>query len=105
MTAKKDLRKKLHDQATRGIKLSQNEQALLDDWYQSQDREEMQCLNLSKIDDMETEALQKEINSALIKIRITTKHIQAITRENSLLRQEIVAMRQQLTQKMVIQPA
>jgi len=105
MTTKDLLGKKLHDQATRGLKLSGKEQGLLNDWYEAQDRKEIESFKLAKIDDRETEALQKEIDSTLIQIRMTTEHIQAVTRENRLLRQEIAAIRHQLTQKMMIQPA
>ncbi len=105
MKVNDDVEKKLHDRLTRGKKLSREEQALLNDWYKDQDREEMETLNRFTIRDLDIEAVQKEINTVLTQIRTTIEHIQEITKENSVLRQEIAAIQHQLIQKTIAQPA
>lgn len=76
-----ELGKQLHDRATRGEELSQEDQILLDAWYEAQDRAEMNGLNLTVTDEAKTIKLQKEIDSVLIQLRTATKRIQDITRE------------------------
>jgi len=104
MTVNEELGRQLHDRATRGEKLSQEEQQLLDAWYEAHDREELDRLNLAVNDETKTAKLQKEIDSVLNQLNIVIKQIQKTTRENDVLRQEISKMRHQLTQQVVIQP-
>ena len=97
MVVDDELGRQLHDRATRGEDLSKEDQILLDEWYEAQDRAEMKVLNLAATDEAKTIKLQKEIDSVLIQLRTATKRIQEITRENDVLRQEITRMRYQST--------
>jgi len=66
MVVDEKLGRQLHDRATRGEKLSKEDQMLLDAWYEAQDRAEMNGLNLTATEEAKTIKLQKEIDSVLI---------------------------------------
>ncbi len=96
--------KRLHDRATRGEKLSKEEQAQLEAWYAIQDRAEADELGLAGL--METvAALQVQIDSALTQLATVTRRIQELTEENQALRRENAALRRQLAQRALSQPA
>ena len=95
--------RQLHDRATRGETLTTQEQAQLNDWYEAQDRAELDSLdtvNAAK----ETASLQNQVNSALAQLIVATRRIQEITQENETLRSEISAFRHQLAQQSSPQP-
>ena len=84
----------LHDKATRGQKLSAEEETLLQAWYAEQDRAENTLLNLS--DDENAASLQAQVETTLAQIITITKQIEETSAENDRLRREIASLRQQL---------
>ena len=58
MIVNNKLGRQLHDRATRGEELSQENQILLDAWYEAQDRAEMKILNLAATDEAKTTKFQ-----------------------------------------------
>lgn len=96
-------RQRLHDRATRGQTLSQDEQAQLDAWYAAQDRAEAAALDLDVTE--VTASLQAQIDTVLTQLAATTGRIQELGKENETLRQEIALVRHQLAERAVLQPA
>jgi peptidoglycan hydrolase CwlO-like protein len=93
-----DLARQLHDRATRGESLSTKEQALLEEWYASQDGIESQALGLTT-KEKRIETLQAQVEAALTQLRTITTRMQEIASENETLRQEIALLRRQLVQQ------
>ena len=97
-----ELGKQLHDRATRGESVSEEEQGQLDVWYAAQDRTEMEALDLTAATEA-VELLQAQVDSVLVQLGTVTKRIQEIAEENQVLRKEIAMFRCQLAQQMVTQ--
>lgn len=94
--------KTLHDRATRGKRLSPEEQKLLEKWYNEQDDAESQLLKSN--DSIKDEnILQKQIDTILIQIKSATDNIQRLTGENKLLKNDIKNLHNQLSEKMMEQ--
>lgn len=92
--------KKLHDMATRGKILSSEERKLLQAWYEAQDNAESELLT----SDTETETvLQKQIDSVLAGIGNANEEIRKIMNDNNMLREEIIKLQEQLSQKITAQ--
>lgn len=92
----------LHDKATRGKSLTSEEHILLEKWYDENDSAESESLNLNV--DLKTEhTLQKQIDLILIKIEAATGHIQKLTNENRLLRNDITNLHKQLSERTMAQ--
>lgn len=102
-----ELGQQLHDRATRGDALSAEEQRQLNEWYEIQDRAEMEMLSRSwaKRTDESVESLRSQIDMALAQIIKITKRIQEIYAENEALRREIATLQRQLAQRTTPQPA
>jgi len=98
-----DLAKQLHDRATRGELLSEEEQSLLKNWYALEDSVESDALGLTG-DKKTLTTLQAQVRLALVQLTIVTKRIQEIASENEALRHEIALLRRQLTHQSVSQP-
>lgn len=96
--------KRLHDQATRGEELSEEEQAQLEAWYAIQDRVAADGLGLTGLAET-VAALQVQIDSALTQLATVTRRVQELTEENQALRRENAAPRRQLVQRALSQPA
>jgi hypothetical protein len=98
-----ELGQQLHDRATRGEALSEEEQRQLNEWYEIQDRAEMEMLSRSwaKRTDESAEPLRSQIDSARAQIITTTQHIQKISAENEALRRENAALQRQLAQRSI----
>lgn len=86
----------LHDRWTRGQKLTDEEQAQLEDWYQQQDAEEAKQLSLASTT-VEISDLQAQVETALTQLVTVLQRVQQITAENEALRREVSTLRQQLT--------
>lgn len=85
----------LHDRATRGVPLSDAEQAQLQAWYEEKDREETALLKLSSAQLQEAEsALQ--MRQLLTLITELTRQNETIAKQNEVLISEVAALRQQL---------
>ncbi len=84
----------LHDKATRGQKLSAEEETLLQTWYDEQDRAENALLHLP--DKANVASLQAQVETTLAQIITITKQIEETSAENKMLRREITSLRQRL---------
>lgn len=93
----------LHDRATRGLPLSEQENADLQQWYAEQDKVEMELL-MGKTSTA-VPGLQARIDSALLQVQTVTQRIQTLTAENETLRREIAALTQRAAQSKVVQVA
>lgn len=88
----------LHDKATRGIVLSEAEQAQLDLWYAQNDQTESKLL--TQVSPTQSAAeLQTQINTGLTQLQTVTQQIKTLSAENESLQREIVALHQELTQQ------
>ena len=95
--------KQLHDRATRGEALSAQERAVLETWYTAQDRAEMESLDLTTTETVDT--LQAQVNSALEQLERAAKRIQELAQENDRLRSEIATLHHRLAQQATIRAA
>jgi hypothetical protein len=91
-----ELGMQLHDRWTRGQELTAEEQAQLEAWYQQRDTVEAQQLN-QVFTTAGIPGLQAQVEMTLTQLGTVIQRIQQVTAENEGLRQEISALRQQLT--------
>lgn len=95
---------KLHFRRSLGEALTADEQSDLDAWYAEQDQAEALALGQSsEVNDLSP--LKQQIDAILERIVTTSQSIQVIANENEILRRENMALRQQLAQRRVFQPA
>lgn len=87
----------LHDRATRGEVLTQEERTVLEAWYHRQDEAEMRLLQ-SGGTVLLSDTLG-DIQAVLSRIKETASQIQALDLQNASLRQEIAAVQQRLATK------
>ena len=89
------LGRQLHDKATKGKPLSEEEISQLNEWYAHQDENEANSLKTldSKI---YPGSIQVQIEDTLAQLSTLTNHIQQTMKENNVLRQDIAMLRQQL---------
>ena len=99
-----DIGLSLHDRATRGEHLSDEEFKQLEAWYTLQDRTEVKVLNLTA-SSVSLETLQSQVDLTLAQLSIVSRRIQQIASENDTLRREIAVLRRQVAQKAQLQPA
>ncbi len=95
-----ELGKQLHDRATRGDALSPDEKAQLEEWYKTQDRDELAVLGLSATV-KKVKSLQTQVDVTLAQLTTITSRIKKITEENEALRREITALSRQLAQRLM----
>lgn len=86
--------RQLHDRTTRGEALTPAEQAVLDAWYRAQDQAE--GILLAPAAALPVDALRHQIATTVDRLEHATQQIQELTAQNDALRQEIVALQQQL---------
>jgi predicted nucleic acid-binding Zn-ribbon protein len=91
-----ELGMQLHDRWTRGQRLTAGERTQLEEWYQQQDALEDQQLN-QVFTTAGIPGLQAEVEMTLTQLGAVIQRIQQVMAENEGLRQEISALRQQLT--------
>lgn len=82
---------RLHDRATRGEQLSEEERASLESWYAQQDLEEMAAL-VKTTPTGDGPALRKWVEEAATQIETAIRRTNALLAENEKLRQEIAAL-------------
>jgi len=99
-----DLARHLHDRATHGESLSEDEWKQLKDWYAFQDSAESSLLDLT-VTGATLATLQAHIDVALTQLTTVTKRIQEVYAENIVLRSDIAALRRQLASRSIPQPA
>lgn len=92
----------LHDKATRGIVLSQDEQTQLEQWYRAQDNAEATALSLTTSPALAN--LQTQVTVALARSIELAQGIQDLTEQNDALRREIDILRQQVARRFPLQP-
>ena len=92
----------LHDRATRGQPLSEDEQAALERWYAAQDEIEPQLLVRPPLLPDELQSWVSEIARQLAEL---TASIRRLDQENSQLRLEIAQLYAMLTQSSQMQSA
>lgn len=87
--------KTLHDRATRGLHLSDEEQALLAAWYLHEDEAETRLL---RTDDAPARlaTLHAQVGAALAQLATSVQRIQETAAENERIRGEIAELRHQL---------
>lgn len=96
--------KALHDKASKGEKLSQEEQRLLEQWYAKMDQEESITLGMAKQTEFLSN-LKAQIETALAQLVKLSSRIQQIALENDKLRNENEALRRQLAKRIDQLPA
>ncbi|MGD9732135.1 MAG: hypothetical protein AB7U45_08135 [Desulfamplus sp.] len=95
-----EIGKELHERATQGKILTNEEHKLLQEWYNVQDRAESECLYSNAV--VETEhTIQKQINNIIIKIEAASENIHKLTSENILLKKNIAAINKKLSEKIM----
>jgi len=93
-----DLGQKLHDRATRGEKLTPEEQSRLEAWYTAHDGAEARDLNSPAVEHQDA-SLEAQIRATLAQIMRVTQQIQDSISENATLRKEIASLRLQLAEQ------
>jgi hypothetical protein len=83
----------LHDRATRGEPLSEEEQALLDAWYARQDAEEAEQLAAGRLEH-ET-SLREGMKNLLVRMTLLTRKMQETIEESEQLNKELAALYEQ----------
>jgi hypothetical protein len=99
-----DSGRQLHDRATRGETLSADEQALLANWYTSQDQAESIALARTS-ETLNLDAVRAQIEVALAQLAATSQRMQELSAENSILRREVAELRREVLRRQIPQPA
>jgi len=97
--------KKLHDKFTRGVELTSEEHAQLEDWYTQQDIQEEQKLIGRSSDDALELKFQKALEYAHQSLAQLSKQLKETEQENNQLRAENRKIRQQLEKLLLRQQA
>ena len=84
----------LHNRATCGLSLTEQERAELEAWYAEQDSEEATILSLHTAPELKI--LQRKVEAGLTELHRTTQHLETLSDENKALRQEINGLYRQL---------
>lgn len=94
--------KYLHDKAARGEVLSNEEQALLCEWYEIQDKTENELLNsVSVSSESSLQNLKTQIGTSLTELIAVTGRIQIIISENESLKRETAVLKNRLIRQAV----
>ena len=101
---KDDKGRALHDKASRGEKLSEQEQRQLEDWYAQQDKMELEAIQLFSGEESLSD-LQAQVEAALAQLVKLTNRIQQVASENEQLRNENTTLLYQLTKQLGQRPA
>ncbi len=89
----------LHDRAVRGESLTDEEKALLEGWYATQDAAETRELASA---DTEPVDLTERIHASLEQIAEATRQIRQTMADNDSLRREIASLRLELGQQIAL---
>lgn len=94
----------LHDRATRGETLSEEEQTRLARWYHEEDEREVKRLGLDRPEG-ELPDLSVRIEASLVQIRSLTEQLHELSAQNDGLRRDILMLRREVAQRTSTQPA
>lgn len=95
MTPEEERARQLHDRATRGQSLSEEERQALEAWYGQQDSAEASLLGTPRAE-VELNQLESPIAATLQRIAEMTRQIQRVTDETHALRRENDALKHRL---------
>lgn len=101
---KDDKGRALHDKASQGEKLSEQEKQQLENWYAQQDEMELEAIQLSTSEES-LSGLQAQVEAALAQLVKSTSRIQQVASENEQLRSENTTLLNQLTKQLGQRPA
>lgn len=87
----------LHDRYTLDQPLTPQEQEQLNAWYAQQDSAEANQINQNQPQLPNLQLLQSQLDATLAQLTAVIQRLQQITLENNTIRQEIAALKQQLT--------
>lgn len=96
--------KALHDKASKGEKLSNEELKLLEQWYAKMDQEESSAFAMAKEPEFERN-LKAQIETALAQLVNLSSRIQQVALENDKLRNENEVLRRQIAKRIDQLPA
>lgn len=85
----------LHNRATSGLSLTEQERTELETWYAEQDEKEATILPLATAPELKI--LQGKVEAGLTELHRTTQRLEALSDENKALRQEINGLYRQLS--------
>jgi hypothetical protein len=88
----------LHDKATRGLELTEQEQAELDAWYTAEDAAEQQLFGASAATPP-LAAIQAQVAGAVAQLQVATQRVEELMHSNATLRDEIATLQQRLAQR------
>jgi hypothetical protein len=94
-----DLLRNLHDRATRGVPLFDDERNQLDQWYARQDHGEAATLSRTATSGS-VDRLQAEVNAALSQVAVVMSRIQSLIAENEAARRELAVLQGRLAQRL-----
>ena len=94
----------LHDRASRGASLTQDEHIQLDSWLTKQDQAECESLS-PKGAEPALASLRSQVHSALEQVGAVTRNLQHLAAENDSLRREVATLRSRLAERPLAQPA
>lgn len=93
----------LHDKATRGEKITDEEKIRLDAWYTELEREESEVLYGTPeppeslvAEEEQIDELQQQIADLLSQLTEKTAHLQKVIEQNQILQKEIAVLRTQV---------
>ena len=99
-----DVGERLHDQATRGVELTAEEQAQLNEWYAQRDRSEAAVLS-RPTSVQPLDALHAQVDRVVVQLGDVTQRIQTLSAENDAVRKETAELQRRLASKSAAQPA
>ena len=99
-----DVGERLHDRATRGVELTAEEQAQLNEWYAQRDRAEAAALS-RPTSAQPLDALHAQVDRVMVQLGDVTQRIPTLSAENDAVRKEIAELQRRLASKSTAQPA